>query len=96
MRREASVAVDPNFVPYGAPVWLRLDRPEANGLWIAQDTGGAIRGPQRADIFFGPGDEAGEARLRAQQRAQDAAGVVRLQPALIVIASLGEAARRVQ
>ena len=60
VRRESSVAVDPNFVPYGAPVWLQLDRPEANGLWIAQDTGGAIKGANRFDTFWGAGDSARE------------------------------------
>jgi membrane-bound lytic murein transglycosylase A len=54
----ATVAVDPRFVPYGAPVFLTLDRPEANGLWVAQDTGGAIKGPNRFDTFWGAGVEA--------------------------------------
>ena len=54
----ATVAVDPRFVPYGAPVFLTLDRPEANGLWVAQDTGGAIKGPNRFDTFWGAGPEA--------------------------------------
>ncbi|HEX8621997.1 MAG TPA: murein transglycosylase A [Allosphingosinicella sp.] len=54
----ATVAADPRFVPLGAPVVLELDRPEANGLWIAQDTGGAIRGSNRFDTFWGAGAEA--------------------------------------
>ncbi len=54
----ASVAADPNFVPLGAPVFLSLDRAEPNGLWIAQDTGGAIKGANRFDSFWGAGDEA--------------------------------------
>jgi membrane-bound lytic murein transglycosylase A len=54
----ASVAADPKFVPLGAPVVLELDRPEANGLWIAQDTGGAIKGANRFDTFWGAGEEA--------------------------------------
>ncbi len=58
VRRAASVAADPAFVPLGAPVWLELDRREANGLWIAQDTGGAIKGANRFDTFWGAGDEA--------------------------------------
>ncbi len=58
VRRESSVAADPAFVPLGAPVWLALDRPEANGLWIAQDTGGAIKGANRFDTFWGAGEEA--------------------------------------
>lgn len=53
-----SVAADPAFVPLGAPIWLDLDRAEADGLWIAQDTGGAIKGPNRIDTFWGAGDEA--------------------------------------
>lgn len=58
VRGESSVAADPNFVPLGAPVWLDLDRTEANGLWIAQDTGGAIKGANRFDTFWGAGAEA--------------------------------------
>jgi membrane-bound lytic murein transglycosylase A len=53
-----TVAADPLFVPLGAPVFLRLDRPEANGLWVAQDTGGAIKGANRFDTFWGAGEEA--------------------------------------
>lgn len=58
VRRESSVAADPAFVPLGAPVWLDLDRREANGLWIAQDTGGAIKGANRFDTFWGAGADA--------------------------------------
>lgn len=58
VRREASVAVDPRFVPLGAPVWLDLDRDVADGLWVAQDTGGAIKGTNRFDTFWGAGAEA--------------------------------------
>lgn len=53
-----TVAADPKFVPLGAPVFLTLDRTEANGLWIAQDTGGAIKGANRFDTFWGAGVEA--------------------------------------
>ncbi|MFV0645970.1 MAG: murein transglycosylase A [Sphingomonadaceae bacterium] len=58
VRSESSVAADPAFVPLGAPVWLDMDRREANGLWIAQDTGGAIKGANRFDTFWGAGDDA--------------------------------------
>lgn len=58
VRRESSVAVDPRFVPYGAPVFLDLDRDIADGLWIAQDTGGAIKGANRFDTFWGAGADA--------------------------------------
>ncbi|WP_395391744.1 murein transglycosylase A [Novosphingobium sp. BL-8A] len=58
VRAHASVAADPKFVPLGAPVWLSLDRSEASGVWIAQDTGGAIKGANRFDTFWGAGDQA--------------------------------------
>ena len=54
----ATVAADPAFVPLGAPVILDLDRAEADGLWVAQDTGGAIKGANRFDTFWGAGEEA--------------------------------------
>ena len=53
-----TVAADPNFVPLGAPVYLKLDRREATGIWVAQDTGGAIKGANRFDTFWGAGAEA--------------------------------------
>ena len=53
-----SLAADPAFVPLGAPVWLALDRGEASGLWVAQDTGGAIKGANRFDTFWGAGEQA--------------------------------------
>lgn len=62
-----TIAVDPAFHPLGAPVWIEKDGEEPmRRLMIAQDTGSAIKGAQRADIFFGTGDDAGEAagRLR--------------------------------
>jgi membrane-bound lytic murein transglycosylase A len=52
---QATVASDPNFIPLGAPVFLLLDRPEASGIWVAQDTGGAIKGANRVDTFWGAG-----------------------------------------
>ncbi|WP_177198429.1 murein transglycosylase A [Novosphingobium sp. CF614] len=58
VRSGSSVAADPRYVPLGAPVWFDLDRPEADGLWIAQDTGGAIKGPNRFDTFWGAGSQA--------------------------------------
>lgn len=62
-----SVAVDPTHVPLGAPVWVEKDgKAPMRRLMIAQDTGSAIKGAQRADVFFGTGDAAGRAagRLR--------------------------------
>jgi membrane-bound lytic murein transglycosylase A len=54
----STVAADPKFVPLGAPVFLSMDRAEPNGLWVAQDTGGAIKGANRYDTFWGAGDRA--------------------------------------
>lgn len=55
-----SIAVDPGFIALGAPVWVEKDgaRP-IRSLMVAQDTGSAITGAQRADIFFGSGTQAG-------------------------------------
>ncbi len=55
---QGSVAADPAFVPLGAPVFLSMDRADATGLWVAQDTGGAIKGANRFDTFWGAGDSA--------------------------------------
>ena len=55
---QLTVAADPMFVPLGAPVFVDLDRDEADGLWVAQDTGGAIKGPNRFDTFWGAGEAA--------------------------------------
>ncbi|RJF90927.1 murein transglycosylase A [Sphingomonas cavernae] len=54
----ATVATDPAFVPLGAPVFLALDRAETAGIWVAQDTGGAIKGANRFDTFWGAGADA--------------------------------------
>lgn len=57
-----SVAVDPDFTLLGAPVWIEKDGASPiRSLMVAQDTGGAIKGAQRADIFYGTGDAAGDA-----------------------------------
>lgn len=54
-----SVAADPNYVPLGAPIYLHdADRKEVDGLWVAQDTGGAIKGPNRFDTYWGAGTDA--------------------------------------
>jgi membrane-bound lytic murein transglycosylase A len=60
-----SIAIDRTVWPYGTPVWLETDLPLAAGpepfrkLTIAQDTGAAILGPARADLYHGSGAEAG-------------------------------------
>lgn len=56
-----SVAVDPSFTTLGTPVWIEKAGAEPmQRLMIAQDTGGAIKGAQRADIFYGTGRAAGD------------------------------------
>ncbi len=66
-----SVAVDRRYTPLGAPVflattWPNTDRP-LHRLMMAQDTGGAIKGPVRADFFWGMGDDAGNEAGRMKQ-----------------------------
>lgn len=60
---ERSIAIDPKFVPLGAPVFLSTTEPNSTQplkrLVMAQDTGGAIKGGVRADFFWGSGAEAG-------------------------------------
>ncbi|HSJ81731.1 MAG TPA: MltA domain-containing protein [Thiobacillus sp.] len=67
-----SIAVDPRFIPLGAPVFLATTQPNSpqplNRLVMAQDTGSAIRGGVRADFFWGFGDKAGELAGRMKQR----------------------------
>ncbi len=61
-----SLAVDRRFTTLGAPVWVDIEPVEGAGadpirrLVIAQDTGGAIKGPIRGDLFWGSGEAAGE------------------------------------
>jgi len=72
-----TVAVDPAFTPLGAPVWIETAGMEPlRRLMIAQDTGSAIKGAQRADIFFGTGEEAG----RLAGRVKDPGRMVVLLP----------------
>jgi membrane-bound lytic murein transglycosylase A len=64
---EASIAVDASLHPLGTPVWLETSYPNSavsyapfHRLLIAQDTGGAIDGAVRGDIYWGVGARAGE------------------------------------
>ncbi|MFQ6550826.1 murein transglycosylase A [Aestuariibius insulae] len=72
-----TIAVDPDLTPLGAPVWIEKEGvTPMRRLMIAQDTGSAIKGAQRADIFFGTGDQAG----RAAGRIRDPGRMVVLLP----------------
>ena len=59
-----SVAVDRDYNPMGVPMFVQTTAPGLGGEWsgmlVAQDTGGAVNGPVRGDIYFGTGVEAGE------------------------------------
>lgn len=64
----ASLASDPNHNPYGLLVWLETKIPKTPGDYVGhkvgllasiQDTGSAIKGPFRGDLYFGSGEEAG-------------------------------------
>lgn len=67
-----SVAIDAQFLPLGAPVFINTTEPNSDvpiqRLMMAQDTGGAIRGAVRADFFWGFGTQAGEMAGRMKQR----------------------------
>jgi membrane-bound lytic murein transglycosylase A len=69
-----SVAVDPRFIPLGAPLVLGTVHPVGGEplqrLMLAQDTGGAIRGPLRFDFFWGFGAEAAAPAGRQRHDAQ--------------------------
>ena len=73
-----SLAVDRKFLPLGLPIWLDASHPEGGAnsssgearirrLVVAQDTGGAIRGPVRVDFFWGFGADAGTQAGRMRQ-----------------------------
>ena len=66
---QRSLAVDTGFTPYGTPIWIDTQRPVAGKagaleiyrrLLIAQDSGTAIKGPARGDVFFGSGSLASD------------------------------------
>lgn len=58
-----SLAVDHSLISYGVPLWVDIEEPmpgagKLRRLMIAQDTGGAITGPVRGDVFWGYGEKA--------------------------------------
>lgn len=77
-----TLAADPAFVPLGAPVWLQGEG-GISGLWIAQDTGGVIKGPNRFDSFWGAGEQA-----------RTIAGGLRAQGQALILLPKGTLARR--
>src|SRR5690606_25686742 len=69
---ERTVAIDPKYIPLGAPVFLSTTYPNSEKplkrLMMAQDTGGAIKGGVRADLYWGAGAEAGRKAGAMKQR----------------------------
>jgi len=69
-----SVAIDPSFIPLGAPLFLATTEAGSDvpmqRLMMAQDTGGAIRGAVRADFFYGFGPDAVDRAGKMKQRGQ--------------------------
>jgi membrane-bound lytic murein transglycosylase A len=66
---QRSLAIDPVYTPFGTPIWIDTVRPVSSKpgatesyrrLLIAQDSGAAIKGPARGDIFFGGGTAAAD------------------------------------
>jgi membrane-bound lytic murein transglycosylase A len=69
---ERSIAVDRAHIPLGIPVFIDVQHPLTNAPYrrvlMAQDIGGAIRGPVRGDVFWGSGDAAGDPAGRMRSR----------------------------
>lgn len=94
-----SVAVDKSLHVYGTPVWIDAELPIANEkpetplrqLMIAQDTGSAILGPARADIYFGFGNDVGSIAGRVKQFGR----FVMLVPREVTLVGSGALAREV-
>jgi membrane-bound lytic murein transglycosylase A len=68
-----SLAIDRAFLAMGLPVWLDAEDPldpalRVRRLMVAQDTGGAIKGPVRGDVFWGHGPDAAERAGRMRSR----------------------------
>ena len=74
LEKGRSLAVDRDLHSFGLPFWLETDKPLPNEetpmrrLLIAQDTGSAITGPARGDLFIGSGDAAGRKAGRVNHR----------------------------
>lgn len=82
-----SIAIDPAFTKLGTPVWIEKEGAgPMQRLMVAQDTGSAIKGAQRADIFFGTGADAG----RKAGRIKDGGRMIRLLPIQEAYAMLPE------
>ena len=82
-----SIAIDPAFTKLGTPIWIEKEGASPmHRLMVAQDTGSAIKGAQRADIFFGTGESAG----REAGRIKDSGRMITLLPIQLAYAMLPE------
>jgi len=90
-----SLAVDKRYIPYGMPLWLYAftdpvdQKPQAR-MMVAQDTGGAIKGIIRGDVFWGFGEEAA---LRAGQMKETGSYFLMLPKATVAQCQVCEALR---
>jgi membrane-bound lytic murein transglycosylase A len=72
---QRSLAVDRNYISLGTPIWIDLNHPDdgaprIQSLVVAQDTGGAIKGAVRGDLFWGCGPTADECAGRMKSRGE--------------------------
>ncbi len=72
---QRSLAVDREYISLGTPIWIDLSHPDVGApriqsLVVAQDTGGAIKGGVRGDLFWGSGAEAAELAGRMKSRGE--------------------------
>ena len=71
---ERSLAIDHHHLPLGSFLWLDCDHPDGSGRWqhlvVAEDTGGAIKGLIRGDVFWGYGDRAAQRAGNMQSQGQ--------------------------
>ena len=103
MTPRGSIAVDRAFIPLGVPIWLDATRPDADPLqpdqtlqrlFVAQDTGGAIRGPLRGDVFWGHGKES--AAIAGRMRSEGRFWLLlprAIEPRAVEEATIGESSR---
>lgn len=72
---QRSLAIDRQYISLGTPLWVDLDHPDVGApriqsLVVAQDTGGAIKGGVRGDLFWGCGTEAADLAGRMKSRGE--------------------------
>ena len=87
-----SLAVDPEFVPLGVPLWLDTSEPDGTPLrrlMVAQDSGAAIKGAVRGDVFWGAGEAAFDKAGRMNRRGSYYLLLPRQKSGMIALAAAG-------